>query len=81
LVSLLNIGISVPASDADAADKWKAMNMSSFAGYLKIRQAIESIGNCEPKSARFPYQPKLCKRWWTEEHHRSCGRITQSGTE
>jgi hypothetical protein len=77
LFFLLAMGFRVPASDAELADQWKEKHMSSFAGYLKIKQAIESIGHCEPKNDRFPYQPKLCKRWWTQEHHRSCGRVTK----
>ena len=81
LHSLLTMGFRVPAWEADAADQWKEKNMSSFAGYLEIKQAIESIGHCEPKNDQFPYQPKLCRRWWAEEHHRSCGRVTEEAIQ
>jgi hypothetical protein len=81
LHSLLTMGFRVPAWEAGAADQWKEKNMSSFAGYLEIKQAIESIGHCEPKNDRFPYQPKLCRRWWTEEHHRSCGHVTKEAIQ
>jgi hypothetical protein len=81
LHSLLSMGFHVPAWAAGEADQWKNQNMSSFAGYLKIKQSIESIGHCEPKSDSFPYQPKLCRRWWTEEHHRSCGHVTKEAIQ
>jgi hypothetical protein len=78
LHSLLTMGIRVPAWEADKANQWEKENMSSFAGYLQIKHDIDSIGHCEPKNDRFPYQPKLCRRWWTDEHHRSCGHINDS---
>ncbi len=81
LHSLLSMGFRVPAWEAGAADQWKEKNMSSFANYLEIKQAIESIDRCEPKNDRFSFQPKLCRRWWTEEHHRSCGHITKEAIQ
>jgi len=81
LHSLAAMRFHVPAWDADAADQWQKANMSSFAGYLKLRGAITSFEGCEPKIDRFPYQPKLCRRWWSEAHHRSCGHVSKEAIQ
>jgi len=75
--SLVSLGFRVPAWEAGLADAWREQHMSSFSGYLKIKDALDRLGHCEPKIPRFPYKPILCSRWWTEQHHRSCGHVTQ----
>jgi hypothetical protein len=79
--SMNNLGFKVPAWDAGSADAWRKKNMTTFDGYLKIKDCLETVDGCEAKVERFPFQPKLCRRWWTEEHHRSCGHVTQSALE
>lgn len=76
--SLLNMGFRVHAYDATASQNWLENNMSSFSGYLQIKKSMQSINQCEPKHNRFPYQPKLCMRWWETEHHKSCGHVSNS---
>jgi hypothetical protein len=75
--SLANMGYRVPTFDANRADAWRSQNMTSFDGYLRIKAALDLRKECEPKDFRFPYMPILCARWWTEEHHRSCGNVTE----
>ncbi len=76
LHSLNGLGFNVPAwTDGE---QWQALNMKSYENYLNIKGAIDAIGHCEKKNDRFPYQPKLCRRWWKQEHHCSCGYVTQT---
>lgn len=72
LHSLRIMGFRAPSWDADHADQWQKENMTSFDGYLKIKKALAGIAGCEPRDARFPYQPKLCRRWWEYNRHHSC---------
>lgn len=75
LHSLNGLGFNVPAwTDGE---QWQALNMSSYESYLNIKKAIDAIDHCEKKNDRFPYQPKLCRRWWKEQHHCTCGYVTQ----
>jgi DNA-binding LacI/PurR family transcriptional regulator len=41
---------------------------------------LASVNACEPKSI-FPFKPILCQRWWTSEHHRRCGHVTEQALE
>lgn len=75
--SLRNLGFDLPAWEAGPAEAWRKQNMSSFAGYLAIKRCLDGLDQCEAKDPRFPYKPILCRRWWTEAHHRSCGHVTQ----
>ncbi len=49
--------------------------MPNFEDYMRIKEALCGIDRCEPKYDRFPFKPILCRRWWTAEHHRSCGNV------
>ncbi|MCW9059412.1 MAG: hypothetical protein OQL11_11115 [Gammaproteobacteria bacterium] len=77
MFSLQGLGFNVPGHEAFAAEQWQKQNMSSFTGYQKLKRSMESLGHCELKNDRFPYQPKLCRRWWIKEHHKSCGYVSQ----
>jgi hypothetical protein len=79
--SLVSMGFRVPAWQADVADAWRKQHMGTFSGYLQIKDALHKLGHCEPKVDRFPYKPILCSRWWTEEHHRSCGNVTEAALD
>jgi len=79
--SLCNMGYRVPYFEADRSEAWRRQNMSSFDGYLCIKQALDRYGRCEPKHPRFPHMPILCARWWTEEHYTSCGHVTQEAIQ
>jgi hypothetical protein len=50
--------------------------MGSFDAYVKVAQFLASSPCCEPKTERFPHQPKLCQRWWDPAHQISCGGVT-----
>lgn len=72
--SLRTVGVPIPGSSG-WEEKWKDQNLSTYDGYISIRNLLRSRSDCEPKFAQFPFQPKLCRRWWTPEHHASCGAI------
>jgi hypothetical protein len=74
--SLQALGFQVVAASPAKADKWLDQNLGTFDGYMTVSQALSSLDRCEPKLGPFPFKPILCRRWWTSEHHRSCGRIT-----
>jgi hypothetical protein len=74
--SLTALGWRFNAWDAALAEAWKKPNLGTVAGYAKIRDALGGATSCEPKNARFPFQPKLCRLWWTNEHHATCGHAS-----
>ncbi len=57
-------------------DEWMRMYMGGLEGYEAIRTALLGMDRCEPKWVRFPHQPKLCRRWWTTDHHKTCGHAS-----
>ena len=74
--SLAAIGFDVPAFDFARAAVWQDRYLTSLEGYRTIRDALDGAEGCEPKIDRFPYQPKLCRRWWAAEHQQTCGRVS-----
>ena len=74
--SLQAIGFQVPAGDYWRAEAWRDDYLKTFEGYKAIRDGLAKLDRCEPKFDRFPFKPVLCRRWWTTEHHRSCGNVT-----
>lgn len=72
--SLRTFGVYIP-SGYGWEEQWKDQNLSTYEGYISIRNLLRCRTDCEPKYVRFPLQPKLCRRWWTPEHHASCGAI------
>ncbi|MHB8199949.1 MAG: hypothetical protein ACYDD9_03940 [Acidithiobacillus sp.] len=77
LHSLAALGFDIPSYDYARAEAWKEKYMASVDGYAVVRDALRSSNRCEPKFDRFPFQPKLCRRWWTAEHHKTCGCVTE----
>lgn len=74
--SLQAIGFEIPGRVTDVnAEAWQRHYLGTFDGYIVVRESLNSAPRCEPKSI-FPYQPKLCRRWWTAEHQRTCGHVT-----
>jgi hypothetical protein len=61
---------------ANSNDAWRSTHMRGYAAYAKVAQFLESSDHCEPKDRRFPFQPKLCRRWWDPNHHAACGHVT-----
>jgi hypothetical protein len=74
--SLRALGFDVPAADWARSEAWKDRYLKSLDGYNAIKDALEHASGCEPKYDRFPFQPKLCCRWWTPEHHKTCGHVS-----
>jgi len=75
--SLQALGFKVPAAMASAAEVWRNRYLGTFEGYLAIKQVLDGLDRCEPKFAAFPFRPILCRRWWSSEHQRSCGYVTE----
>lgn len=75
--SLAAIGFNIPSYDWARAEAWKDNHLATVDGYIAVRNALQSAPGCEPKFDRFPFQPKLCRRWWTQEHHRTCGHVSE----
>jgi hypothetical protein len=74
--SLQAIGLDVPAATHWEAEAWRDCYLKTYEGYKSIRDDLAKHERCEPKFDRFPYKPILCRRWWTIEHHQSCGHVT-----
>jgi hypothetical protein len=74
--SLSHLGWSIHSFDAAQSQAWRQDNMGSLAGFLKIKQALDKVGACEPKEPRFPYKPVLCRLWWTDQHRQTCGNAS-----
>ena len=79
--SLVALGFQIPAAQYLQAEDWRKKNMNNFEGYKKIKVELSRLDYCEPKNDRYPFKPILCRRWWTAEHHRSCGRVTKEFLE
>jgi hypothetical protein len=75
--SLAALGYNVPSWDYAQSEAWKNKYLATLDGYFEVRDALRSATRCEPKFDRFPYQPKLCRRWWIPEHHRTCGHVSE----
>jgi hypothetical protein len=80
-LSLLALGFRIPAGAYQEAEAWRRRHLTSFESYTAIRQALGGLDRCEPKLDRFPLKPILCRRWWTAEHHRSCGHVTDQALD
>ena len=57
-------------------EAWRAKYMKGYAAYSEVAAFLEGLDCCEPKHKEFPYQPKLCRRWWDPEHQATCGMVT-----
>jgi hypothetical protein len=76
--SMQNLGFQVPAADWAASDAWRNQFLGTFAGYTRVRDALRSLSHCELKQPMFPFQPKLCRRWWSADHQARCGHVTDA---
>lgn len=77
LFSLQAIGFRAPAASYMEAESWKDRYLASYEGYVEIRDELRVIERCEPKFHRFPFKPILCRKWWSSDHHCSCGHVTE----
>lgn len=60
---------------------WRSAHMRGYSAYAHVARFLESRDQCEPKHPQFPYQPKLCRRWWDPEHHTTCGHASQQAIQ
>lgn len=74
--SLQALGFQVPAAAHFEAENWRSRYLGTYQGYRTLRDALGNLKRCEPKFARFPHKPVLCRRWWTPEHQQTCGNVT-----
>lgn len=75
LFSLAALGYQVPLQWPQS-ESWTSEYLGTLKGYTAIQTALLGTHRCEPKDVRFPHQPKLCRRWWTTEHHKTCGHTS-----
>jgi len=80
-LALQALGFQLPGGSVGSAEGWRDQYRGTSGGYIAVSQALNSLNRCEPKFDRFPFQPILCRRWWTPEHHRSCGRVTDEALD
>lgn len=66
---------------SNSNDAWRTTYMRGYATYANVARYLEEIGRCEPKDRQFPFQPKLCSRWWDPDHHAVCGRVTEEAIQ
>lgn len=76
--SLAALGFNVPSWGYEQSEVWKDKYLVTLGGYSELRDALKYAVGCEPKSERFPYQPKLCRRWWLPGHQKTCGNVTKA---
>lgn len=79
--SMMYLGYNVQAGVPHESEGWQEKYMRDYAGYREVVDVLRALDYCEPKFDRFPYQPKLCRRWWTPEHHKSCGFVTREAID
>jgi len=58
------------------SETWRNRFLRSFDGYIALKQELAGLEHCQPKHDEYPFMPILCRRWWTAEHHLSCGHVT-----
>ena len=75
------LGFEMPPAAFEGSEAWRDEYLGTFDGYMAVRKALNSLNRCEAKYDRFPFKPILCRRWWTSEHHRTCGHITQKAID
>ncbi len=75
--SLQALGFQIPASEHWASEDWRNRYLGTYGGYCAVREALGKLDRCEPKFARFPFRPVLCRCWWMREHQLRCGNVTE----
>lgn len=79
--SMHALGEQVEPYDSAASESWRKKFLSDYRGYCEIMKKLSALTSCEPKDDRFPYQPKLCSRWWDRNHHSACGFVTREAID
>ncbi len=79
--SMRALGFNVDSMSPSASEAFQKRFMSGYAGWRELADGLYELDRCEPKFVAFPYQPKLCRHWWTKEHHRTCGHVTREALD
>lgn len=77
LHSLTALGYKFDLSLARHFEAKRKAVFTDCKGYADVAAFLRTCDGCEPKSAVFPYQPKLCRRWWDPAHQRTCGNVSE----
>lgn len=56
----------------EEADKWLKACMGSLKGYREGLEIVKKLG-CEARYIEYPSKPRLCVRWWDDDHIKNCG--------
>lgn len=76
LWSLRSMGFDIPVGDCAKMDDWIKQNMSTIDGFREALKVMNTIA-CESKSVNFPSKPRLCKKWWDEQHIIQCEEFSK----
>ncbi len=71
--ALAHMGLDVPTPFADEMNAWERAHMASLRVYEKLASVLEAMDGCQPRDPRFPQMPRLCRKWWDEDHVLACG--------
>jgi hypothetical protein len=81
LRSLSALGYRFAPSLGDRYQAKENAVFSNYEGYATVVEFLRPLESCEPKFAAFPYQPKLCRRWWDSSHQRTCGNLSKEAIQ
>lgn len=75
--SLNYLGYRFPPGTRLSFEDRQKRALTDYAGYTEIARFLRASEKCEPKIEGFPYQPKLCRRWWDLAHQHTCGNVSE----
>ena len=75
--SLQALGFHAPVPAYRRIETWPNHFLRGIDRYMAVKHALAAVDHCEPAFSEFPFRPRLCRRWWTVEHQRSCGRVIE----
>lgn len=81
LHSMRALGFGLNSGTSITLETFQRRFMGSYAGWRELGEDLYALDRCEPKHSRFPFQPKLCRLWWKEEHHETCGHVTRKAID
>ncbi|MFK2902998.1 hypothetical protein ISP17_03415 [Dyella ginsengisoli] len=81
LHSLSALGYMFSPSVAGRHEAKEAAIFLDYRTYADVAKFLGSLEACEPKFAAYPYQPKLCRRWWEPSHQRTCGNVSKEAIQ
>lgn len=70
------MGVRGIPSPVGEANKWLQVCMGSLKGYREGVAVVKKLG-CESRYIEYPAKPRLCWRWWDDQHIKNCGLPAQ----